>query len=476
MGGFFGITSKENCILDVYFGVDYHSHLGTRRGGLASYDKDFGFQREIHNIENAPFRTKFEGVVGKMKGTAAIGCISDMDPQPLLFRSVSGTYAICTVGIINNIDEITDIVLNKAHGHLEAKTGGKINQTELAAALISEKDDLIEGIRYAQETIDGTSAIVILKEGGSIIAARDLKGRLPMTIGIGEGATAVSFESFALYKAGFDQVFDLGPGEIAELTPDGCTQLSPPRSEKKMCAFLWSYYGYPTTNYEGVNVEVMRYRNGHIMARNDKENGFDISQVDYVGGVPDSGTPHAIGYSNETHVPFARAFIKYTPTWARSFMPTTQAERNKVAKMKQIPVTELIKDKNLLFVDDSIVRGTQLHETVEFLYDNGAKAVHMRSACPPIMHACKYLNFSRNNSEMDLLSRRVIVELEGEEGLKHIDEYADANTERGRRMRETIAEKMGFETLGFQTLEGVVEAIGLPECDLCTYCWTGKED
>jgi amidophosphoribosyltransferase len=476
MGGFFGITSKENCILDVYFGVDYHSHLGTRRGGLASYDNETGFQREIHNIENAPFRTKFEGILGKMKGTAAIGCISDMDPQPLLFRSVSGTYAISTVGIINNVDEIIDMVLRGSHGHLEAKTGGRINQTELVAALISEKDDLIEGIRYAQEKIDGTAAILVLKEGGSIVAARDLKGRLPMSVATAETASAVSFESFALLKAGFEDFRDLGPGEIVELTPGGCTQLMPPGDEMKICAFLWSYYGYPTTTYEGVNVEVMRYNNGRIMARNDIENGFDISKVDYVGGVPDSGTPHAIGYSNETHRPFARAFIKYTPTWSRSFMPTTQQERNKVAKMKQIPVTELIKGKNLLFVDDSIVRGTQLRETVEFLYGNGAEAVHMRSACPPIMYGCKYLNFSRNNSEMDLLSRRVIVELEGEEGLEHIDEYADASTERGKKMRKVIAEKMGFETLEFQTLEGVVEAIGLPSCKLCKYCWTGRED
>lgn len=476
MGGFFGITSKENCILDVYFGVDYHSHLGTRRGGLASYDNETGFQREIHNIENAPFRTKFEGILGKMKGTAAIGCISDMDPQPLLFRSVSGTYAISTVGIINNVDEIIDMVLRGSHGHLEAKTGGRINQTELVAALISEKDDLIEGIRYAQEKIDGTAAILVLKEGGSIVAARDLKGRLPMSVATAETASAVSFESFALLKAGFEDFRDLGPGEIVELTPGGCTQLMPPGDEMKICAFLWSYYGYPTTTYEGVNVEVMRYNNGRIMARNDIENGFDISKVDYVGGVPDSGTPHAIGYSNETHRPFARAFIKYTPTWSRSFMPTTQQERNKVAKMKQIPVTELIKGKNLLFVDDSIVRGTQLRETVEFLYGNGAEAVHMRSACPPIMYGCKYLNFSRNNSEMDLLSRRVIVELEGEEGLEHIDEYADASTERGKKMRKVIAEKMGFETLEFQTLEGVIEAIGLPSCKLCKYCWTGRED
>ena len=475
MGGFFGITSKEDCILDVYFGTDYHSHLGTRRGGIAAYDPEIGFQREIHNIENAPFRTKFEGIVNKMSGTAAIGCISDMDPQPLLFRSVSGTYAISTIGIINNRDEMIDHVLKRTHGHLEAKTGGKINQTELVAALISDKDDLIEGIRYAQEMIEGTSSILILKEGGTIIAARDPLGRLPIRVGIGEHACAVAFESYTLSKMGYEEQRDLGPGEIVEITPDGIRQLVAPGEEMKICAFLWSYYGYPTTSYEGVNVEVMRYRNGHILARNDIENGFDISDVDYVGGVPDSGTPHAIGYSNETHLPFARAFIKYTPTWARSFMPTTQAERNKVDKMKQIPVVELIKGKKLLFVDDSIVRGTQLRETVEFLYDNGAEAVHMRSACPPIMYACKYLNFSRNNSDMDLLSRRTIAELEGEEGMRHLDEYADASTERGKKLRRAIAKKMGFDSLEFQTLDGVVEAIGIDKCKLCTYCWTGEE-
>lgn len=475
MGGFFGITSGNDCILDVYFGVDYHSHLGTRRGGLAAYDPEIGFQREIHNIENAPFRTKFEGITGKMKGIAAIGCISDTDPQPLLFRSVSGTYAITMIGKIANQDEIIDLVLKGAHGHLEAKTGGAINQTELVAALISEKDDLVDGIRYAQEKIEGTTSILILKEGGTIIAARDPVGRLPITIGVGDGATAAAFESFTLSKMGFDEQRDLGPGEIVELTPDGVRQLAPPGDKMRICAFLWSYYGYPTTTYEGVNVEIMRYRNGRILARNDMEGGFDISQVDYVGGVPDSGTPHAIGYSNETHTPFARAFIKYTPTWARSFMPTTQEERNKVAKMKQIPVTDLIKDKNLLFVDDSIVRGTQMQETVDFLYDNGAKAVHMRSACPPLMYACKYLNFSRNKSDMDLLSRRIVVQLEGEVGLEHLDEYADASTERGKKLRQAIAKKMGFETLEFQTLEGVVEAIGIDRCKLCTYCWSGEE-
>ena len=475
MGGFFGITSRRDCILDVYFGTDYHSHLGTKRGGLAAYDEELNLQRAIHNIENAPFRTKFEGITNTMKGKAAIGIISDSDPQPLLFRSVSGTYAIAVIGIINNLQEIIDIVLKGAHGHLGARTGGRVNQTELVAALISEKDDLIEGIRYAQETIKGTANILIMKEGGDLIAARDIMGRLPIRVGIGEYSTAASFESFALSKMGYEEQRDLGPGEIVQLTPDRIKTIVPPGDKMKICAFLWSYYGYPTTTYEGVNVEVMRYANGRILARNDMESGFDVESVDYVGGVPDSGTPHAIGYSNETHRPFARAFIKYTPTWARSFMPQTQDERNKIAKMKQIPVTELIKDRNLLFVDDSIVRGTQLRETVDFLYANGAKSVHMRSACPPIMFACKYLNFSRNNSDMDLLSRRMIAKLEGEEGLKHLDEYADGTTKRGRKLRETIAKEMGFESLEFQTLEGVVEAIGIDRCKLCTYCWNGEE-
>ncbi|MBQ6389094.1 MAG: amidophosphoribosyltransferase [Mogibacterium sp.] len=475
MGGFFGITSREDCILDVYFGVDYHSHLGTRRGGIAAYDRELGLQREIHNIENAPFRTKFEGITNHMKGTAAIGCISDMDPQPLLFRSASGTYAISTIGIINNQDEIVDLILHRGHGHLEAKTGGRINQTELVAALMSEKDDLVEGIRFAQEKINGTASILVLKEDGTIIAARDLVGRLPIRIGMGRDSNAVAFESFTLSKMGYEDQRDLGPGEIVEMTPDGVRTVVEPGDKMRICAFLWSYYGYPTTTYEGINVEMMRYKNGHILARNDIENGFDMSGIDYVGGVPDSGTPHAIGYSNETHLPFARAFIKYTPTWARSFMPTTQEERNKVAKMKQIPVIELIKDNNLLFVDDSIVRGTQLKETVDFLYDNGARSVHMRSACPPIMYACKYLNFSRNNSDMDLLCRRVVMQLEGETGMEHLDEYADGSTERGRRLRAAIARKMGFETLEFQTLEGVTEAIGIDRCKLCTYCWNGRE-
>ncbi len=474
MGGFFGITSKHDCMVDVFFGVDYHSHLGTRRGGMAAYDKEIGLQRKIHNIENSPFRTKFEHIFEEMKGTSAIGCISDSDPQPMLIRSHLGTYAITTVGVINNLDALIDLYISVGGGYFDAMTGGKVNTTELVAALINLKKDFVEGIHYAQSVIEGTANILILTDDGRLIAARDRLGRIPVQIGKNEDGYCASFEEFAFTKLGYEYVKELGPGEIVELTPDSMTQLAAPGREMRMCAFLWSYYGYPTSTYEGVNVEAMRYRNGAYIAERDMEKGRSM-EIDYVGGVPDSGTPHAIGYANRTGKPFARAFIKYTPTWARSFTPARQADRNKIAKMKQIPVHELIKGKNLLFVDDSIVRGTQLQETVDFLYENGAKSVHMRSACPPIMYGCKYLNFSRATSDMELISRRVIVELEGEEGLKHIEEYADGNSERGKAMRKTICEKFKFASLGFQTVDGVVKAIGIEPCKLCTYCWNGKE-
>ena len=474
MGGFFGIVSKQDCMVDVFFGTDYHSHLGTRRGGMAAYDKEIGLQRTIHNIENAPFRTKFEHIFEQMKGTSAIGCISDTDPQPMLIRSALGTYAICTVGVVNNADALIEQYFATSGGHFDAMTGGRVNATELVAALIDQKGDFVEGIRFAQRVIDGTANILILKDDGKLIAARDRVGRIPVQIGKDEYGYCASFEAFAYTKLGFEHVRELGPAEIVELSPESITQLSPPGEEMCVCAFLWSYYGYPTSTYEGINVEAMRYRNGAAIADRDMEQGRSMD-IDYVGGVPDSGTPHAIGYANRSGRPFARAFIKYTPTWARSFTSAKQADRKKVAKMKQIPVHELIQDKNLLFVDDSIVRGTQLQETVDFLYENGAKSVHMRSACPPIMYGCKYLNFSRSTSDMELISRRTIVELEGEEGLKHIDEYADGNTERGKAMRKAICEKMHFASLGFQTLDGVVNAIGLEKCKLCTYCWTGKE-
>ena len=474
MGGFFGITSKCDCMMDVFFGVDYHSHLGTRRGGMAAYDSEIGLQRKIHNIENSPFRTKFEHIFNEMYGTSAIGCISDSDPQPMLIRSRIGTYALCTVGIINNADALIDNYLSFSGGHFDAMTGGKVNSTELVAALINQKSNFAEGIQFAQSVISGTANILILTDKGHLIAARDRLGRIPVQIGMDENGYAVSFEQFAYTKLGYEHVKELGPGEIVELTPDAIIQLAKPSEKMHMCAFLWSYYGYPTSNYEGINVEAMRYRNGAAIAERDMEQGRSMD-IDYVGGVPDSGTPHAIGYANRTKLPFARAFIKYTPTWSRSFTPARQSDRKKVAKMKQIPVHELIAGKNLLFVDDSIVRGTQLQETVEFLYNNGAKSVHMRSACPPIMFGCKYLNFSRATSDMELISRRVIVELEGEEGLKYIDEYADGNSERGKKMRKTICEKFGFASLGFQTIEGVVNAIGMDKCKLCTYCWDGKE-
>ena len=474
MGGFFGITSRQDCIMDVFFGTDYHSHLGTRRGGIAAYDKKIGLQREIHNIEKAPFRTKFEHILEEMEGTAAIGSISDTDPQPLLIRSVLGTFALTTVGIINNSAELIDQYLSFSGGHFDAMTGGKVNSTELVAALISQRSSFAEGIQFAQRVIEGTANILILTEDGKLIAARDRLGRIPVQIGKDENGYCASFEEFAFTKLGYEKVCELGPGEVVELTPDSMTQLVAPGKEMRMCAFLWSYYGYPTSTYEGVNVEAMRYRNGAAIAERDIAQGRNM-EIDYVGGVPDSGTPHAIGYANRTGKAFARAFIKYTPTWSRSFTPARQADRNKIAKMKQIPVHELIQDKNLLFVDDSIVRGTQLKETVDFLYENGAKSVHMRSACPPIMYGCKYLNFSRSTGDMDLISRRVIVELEGKEGLKYIEEYADGNTERGKAMRKAICDKFKFASLGFQTVDGVVNAIGIDKCKLCTYCWNGKE-
>jgi len=474
MGGFFGITSRRDCMLDVFFGTDYHSHLGTRRAGMAAYDPELGLQRQIHSIENSPFRTKFEHIFEEMHGTAAIGCISDYDPQPLLIRSHHGTYAICVIGVVNNADALIERYLTHVGGHFDAMTGGSVNATELVAALIDMKRDFAEGVHFAQTEIEGTASMLILRQDGRLIAARDRLGRLPVLVGRGEDGFAVTFESFAYRKLGYEDERELGPGEIVEISPDGVTQLVPPGKEMRICAFLWSYYGYPNSTYEGVNVEVMRYRNGKIMAENDRQNGKSEG-VDYVGGVPDSGTPHAIGYANESRIPFARPYIKYTPTWSRSFMPVNQGDRNKIAKMKQVPVHELIRGKSLLFVDDSIVRGTQLKETVDFLFQNGAKAVHMRSACPPIMYGCKYLNFSRATSDMELLARRVIMELEGEAGFDHLDEYSDGATERGRRLREAICEKFHFDSLEFQSLEGVVRAIGIDPCKLCTYCWNGRE-
>ena len=473
MGGFFGAISKRDCVLDIFFGVDYHSHLGTRRGGMAIYDKASGFQRQIHNIENTPFRTKFEADLHDFHGCSGIGCISDTDPQPLLVRSHLGLYAISTVGIINNAEQLVETYFSD-HGHqFMAMSSGKVNASELTAALINQKDSLVEGIRHAQEVIDGSVTILLLTPD-SIIAARDRLGRLPVLIGKNDDGCCVSFESFAYHKLGYQDAYELGPREIVRITADGYETLSPAGKDMKICAFLWTYYGYPNSNYEGVNVEVMRYRNGEIMARDEVAQGH-LPKVDYVAGVPDSGLPHAIGFANRSGKPFARPFVKYTPTWPRSFMPANQEVRNQVAKMKQIPVPELIEGKKLLFVDDSIVRGTQLRETVDFLYESGAAEVHMRSACPPIMYGCKYLNFSRSNSDMELLARRTVQELEGDEGQEHLEEYADASTERGQCLLSTICKEMGFDSLGYQSLDGLLEAIGIDRDKICTYCWTGKE-
>ncbi len=473
MGGFLGVISHNECKYDVFFGTDYHSHLGTKSAGLLFYDKERGFQRQIHNIENTPFRTKFENDLEKMSGTIGIGCISDTDPEPLLIRSHLGMFALAAIGIINNSEELIERTLSVPGNQFMTTSSGKVNATELTAALINQCDNLVDGIRHAQETISGSSTLLLLTEN-RLIAARDKNGRLPIVIGKKKDGYCACMESFACQKLGYKPCYNLGPGEIVEITTDGIRQLSAPGKKMKICAFLWTYYGYPNSNYEGVNVEVMRCRNGEIMAAHEKENGT-MPDADYVAGVPDSGLPHAIGYANNTDIPFARPFIKYTPTWARSFTPSNQDIRNLVAEMKQIPVPELIEGKKLLLVDDSIVRGTQLRETIEFLYESGAKEVHMRSACPPVMYGCKYLNFSRANSEMELLSRRMIQKLEGEEGQKHLEEYADDRTERGKCLLKAICEEMGFDSLGYQSIDGLLEAIGIDRDQICTYCWTGQE-
>ena len=474
MGGFFGAIAKHDISYDVFFGVDYHSHLGTRRAGMIIHDPETGFQRQIHSIENTPFRTKFEKDLRSFHGNMGIGCISDTDPQPLMVRSHLGLYAITSVGIINNADELVEMYFSDHHHQFTAMSSGKVNSIELLAALINQKDDIVSGILHAQSLIDGSATILVMTEN-ELIAARDKYGRLPVVVGKHhEDGYCITFESFAASKLGYEPCYELGPNEIVKITADGCETLSPAGDKMKVCAFLWTYYGYPNSNYEGMNVEVMRYRNGAIMARDDAKRGL-AQDVDYVCGVPDSGIPHAIGYANASHKDFARPYVKYTPTWLRSFTPPNQQMRNQVAKMKQIPVPELIKGKKLLLVDDSIVRGTQLQETVEFLRESGAKAVHMRSACPPIMYGCKYLNFSSSKSEMELIARRTVQELEGDEGQKYLEEYADADTERGQCMLKTICDKFGFDSLGYQSLEGMLEAIGLDRDQVCTYCWNGKE-
>ena len=474
MGGFFGAAAEHNCISDVFFGTDYHSHLGTRRGGMTAYSPEKGFQRSIHSIENSPFRTKFESDVDAMEGNLCIGSISDTDPQPILLKSRLGTYAVCNIGIINNAEELCNELLSNSSASFEAMSSGKVNSSTLIGGLIAQRDNIVDGIKYAQEKIKGTMSLLILTED-AIIAARDKDGRLPIIIGRRDDGYCVSFESFAFQKLGYAIYREMLPGEIVKITSKRAEVLSEGHiNNLKICTFLWTYYGYPNSVYEGVTVETMRTRNGEIMAEHDIQSG-NLPDVDFICGVPDSGVPHAIGYANRSGIPFARPFIKYSPTWPRSFMPQSQSMRNKVAKMKLIPVHELIEGKKLLFVDDSIVRGTQLRETVEFLYANGAKEVHMRSACPPIMYGCKYLNFSRSTSELDLIARRIIHEFEGEDGVKYINEYSDTNTERGQRLRSEICKRLKLTSLEFQSLEGTVKAVGLPESGLCSYCWNGKE-
>lgn len=468
MGGFFGVASKSDCLFDLFFGVDYHSHLGTRRGGMAVYGEEKGFDRAIHNIENTPFRTKFDKDMREMKGYLGIGCISDYEPQPLIIRSHHGTYAITTVGRINNKDEIVKEIFHNGKGHFLEMSGGDINATELVAAVINQRDNLIEGIRYAQELIDGSMTILIMTPKG-IYAARDRMGRTPVTIGRKDDAFCISFESFAYLNLGYVPERELGPGEVVIVTAEGVRTLAAPGKDMKICTFLWIYYGYPSSSYEGISVEEMRYHCGAMLAKRD-----DV-KPDIVAGVPDSGTAHAIGYANESGIPFSRPFIKYTPTWPRSFMPTIQSKRNLIAKMKLIPVHDLIKGRSLLLIDDSIVRGTQLRETTEFLYQSGAKEVHIRPACPPLLYGCKYLNFSRSTSEMELIARRVIQELEGENKYPNLAVYADPDSTEYGQMLEKIREKLNFTTLRYHRLDDMIASVGMDKCKLCTYCWDGRE-
>lgn len=469
MGGFFGVATKEDCVFDLFFGIDYHSHLGTRRGGMCVWNKDDGFNRAIHSIENSPFRTKFDKEIQDMRGTLGIGCISDYEPQPLIVRSHHGTYTLTTVSKINNIEELAQSVFSKGHSHFLEMSGGDINATELVAALINEKENLVEGISYALSAIEGSLSLLLMNSKG-IYCARDKFGRTPVVIGKKEDAYCASFESFAYKNLGYTDCHELGPGEICVITDNSCTTLVKPGKDLKICTFLWIYYGYPASSYEGINVEKMRYICGEKMAKRDNV------VPDVVAGVPDSGLAHAIGYANESKVPFSRPFIKYTPTWPRSFMPTIQSQRNLIAKMKLLAVEDLIRDKRLLLIDDSIVRGTQLRETTEFLYSSGAKEVHIRPACPPILYGCKYLNFSRSTSEMDLITRRVIDRLEnGDVTEAKLEKYADPDTPEYAAMVEEIRKELNFTTLRFNRLDDMLDAVRIDKCKLCTYCWNGKE-
>lgn len=469
MGGFFAVAAKEDCVFDLFFGTDYHSHLGTRRAGMAVYGED-GFDRAIHNIENAPFRTKFDKDMRQMKGYYGIGCISDYEPQPLIVRSHHGTFAITTVSKINNAKEIVDNIFSNNNTHFLEMSGGDINPTELVAALINQKENLIEGIHYALETIDGSLTLLVLTPKG-IYAARDKYGRTPLVIGNKGDSYCLAMESFSFQNLGYHQWKELGPGEIVIVNDEGIKTLMAPGSQMKICTFLWVYYGYPSSSYEGVSVEQMRYSCGKNMAKRDNV------KPDIVAGVPDSGTAHAVGYANESGIPFSRPFIKYTPTWPRSFMPTVQSKRDMIAKMKMLAVHDLIKDKSILLIDDSIVRGTQLRETTEFLYESGAREVHIRPACPPLVYGCKFLNFSRSSSEMDLITRRVIAKLEGTQDVSEeiLQKYTDPETKEYENMIEEIRKELNFTSLRFNRLDDMLEAVGIPREKLCTYCWDGKD-
>lgn len=468
MGGFFGVASKEDCVFDLFFGTDYHSHLGTRRAGMAVYDRKKGYDRAIHNIENSPFRTKFDKDVNEMHGNLGIGCISDYEPQPLIVRSHHGTYAITTVGKINNTDKLIRQLFDKGHAHFLEMSGGDINATELVASIINQKEHLVEGIRYAQDVIEGSMTILIMTDKG-IYAARDKMGRTPVALGKKDGAYCVSFESFAYLNLGYVPERELGPGEIVIVTPEGVQTLAAPGKDMKICTFLWVYYGYPSSSYEGISVEQMRYNCGALLADRD-----DV-KPDIVAGVPDSGLAHAIGYANRSGIPFSRPFIKYTPTWPRSFTPTMQSQRKMIAKMKLIPVHDLIQDRSLLLIDDSIVRGTQLRETTDFLYESGAKEVHVRPACPPIMYSCKYLNFSRSSSELDLITRRIMKEIEQEGRYVDLEAYSNPDTPEYKEMLDRICKQMHFTSLRYHRLDDLIESVGIDRCKLCTYCWDGKE-
>ena len=467
MGGLFGVASKQDCVFDLFFGTDYHSHLGTKRGGMAVYGKN-GFQRAIHNIENSPFRTKFERDVEEMSGNLGIGCISDNEPQPLIVRSHLGNFVITTVGRINNLDELVKRAFAEGATHFLEMSGGDINPTELAAALINRRDTIPEGIKYAQSIIEGSMSMLVMTSEG-IYAARDRLGRTPIIIGQKEGAYCASFESFAYLNLGYEDCKELGPGEIDFITPEAVQVIDPPSQEMKICTFLWVYYGYPSSSYEGMNVEKMRYNCGDMLARRDHV------EADCVAGIPDSGTAHAVGYANRSQIHFSRPFIKYTPTWPRSFMPQHQRQRNLIARMKLIPVEALIRDQRLVLIDDSLVRGTQLRETAEFLYHSGAKEVHIRLACPPLLYGCKYLNFSRSSSELDLITRRVIKRLEGDNADQRLSTYANPDSPEYARMVEEIRKELKFTTLKYHRLDDMMASTGVSPCKLCTYCWNGKE-